>query len=795
MTKPIRRTPEAVSRRSRPASAGLEPLEPRHYLSGDAVPFGADFRDGSAFMLGRVGVSVVLLESDGRIDAKSEQWSAGEIDTVRQEINEGLQWWEQTLQARFPGTPHELSFVVDWTHADQPAPTAYEPIGHTRSGDHYWINDFLQVAGADTPASHLTDMARYNHQQRIALDTHWAFTVFVVDSSNDADGRFSDHSFAYASYGGPYLVMTYDNDGWGPERMGQILAHETAHVFHALDEYASGDPYDRASGYLGTLNHNAASGHPRPAERTTTLMGQATWQSAAYDAHTTSPESLAMIGWQDSDGNGIFDVLDVPPALTGTGTYRPAGGLYEFRGHARAGTLPNADPAGTGHDMTINTIDRLQVRIDGGAWTDQVLDGAYDTDIHLHIPIATPGEHTIEVRTITDATGLVSNVVTDRFTAAASAVSARLPAPILGALTSPSAGPMPAADATTPATALGRVDAHSGATSFMDRDGTRVTFSLRGPGTATIDRNAHGDLDVTLDRTTLRTHLRIRSARGGDGNSNRNADLGSILVQHAIGSIQARGATLRGDLIVSGGLGRLRLGDVVGPSLIDVGNGGGHVDLTAAGIRLGDVNDLTLLSRAPITSLRATAWRDIDSIRDLLRAPTLGRLRVAGDFEPDLTLSGRRAAAASRQASAALGAARIGGDIRGATWSVGGEAGGSIGRLRAGGWLDEATLAADGSIGSLTLGGIRGSDVTAATIGQLRIADRTGRAASFVDARITAAHIGRVRLNRVATDNRGHTHGLTADTIAAYHRPGQREAVGPAGRFLDLSGDFAVRVV
>ena len=34
--------------------------------------------------------------------------------------------------------------------------------------------------------------------------------------------------------------------------------------------------------------------------------------------------TLAMLGWQDSDGDGIFDVLDVPHRLTGSG-YMPQG--------------------------------------------------------------------------------------------------------------------------------------------------------------------------------------------------------------------------------------------------------------------------------------------------------------------------------------------------------------------------------------------------------------------------------------------------------------------------------------
>ncbi len=54
----------------------------------------------------------------------------------------------------------------------------------------------------------------------------------------DADGRFSDGYFAYSWVGGPHLVMTYDNQAWGIDRMNQVLRHELLHSFFAFDEYS-----------------------------------------------------------------------------------------------------------------------------------------------------------------------------------------------------------------------------------------------------------------------------------------------------------------------------------------------------------------------------------------------------------------------------------------------------------------------------------------------------------------------------------------------------------------------------
>ena len=36
-----------------------------------------------------------------------------------------------------------------------------------------------------------------------------------------------------------------------------VAAHETGHIFYALDEYRGGDPYSASSGYYNTQNRNA----------------------------------------------------------------------------------------------------------------------------------------------------------------------------------------------------------------------------------------------------------------------------------------------------------------------------------------------------------------------------------------------------------------------------------------------------------------------------------------------------------------------------------------------------------
>ena len=94
----------------------------------------------------------------------------------------------------------------------------------------------------------------------------WAFVLYVVDSLRDADGMFRDGAVAYtADLYGPYMVLTYDNDGYRFRHFDAVLAHEMGHVFGALDEYAPPRPGypstgDLTAGYLGVRNRNAVKG-------------------------------------------------------------------------------------------------------------------------------------------------------------------------------------------------------------------------------------------------------------------------------------------------------------------------------------------------------------------------------------------------------------------------------------------------------------------------------------------------------------------------------------------------------
>lgn len=392
-----------------------------NYTPAGRTPYGADYRDNSEFMAGDVYVNVVLLESNGVIDASTENWTSSQIGQVKSEVMEGLNWWETTFHTQNPNSKSNLRFFVDFTNADTPVQTRYEPIKHKYSEYALWVDDFLDTKGSNTTSSTIDDMRRYNNLVRNAKGTDWSFTIFIAHSLADTDGKFADGYFAYSYFGGPFLTMTYDNSGWGISRMGQVLAHETGHTFYALDEYAGSGTagyYTNTSGYYNIQNLNAADQRPAGAPaRVASMMAEASLQNVAYPAYTSSPTSLQMLGWRDTDNDGVFDVLDVPFTLAGSGSYDAASTTFTFTGSSSVGTLPNLNQYGSRNAVTTNTIDALQYNVDNIGWVTASSYSMYSGTVAANVNVASfgGGSHTIAFRTTDLTTGVASNTWSSSF--------------------------------------------------------------------------------------------------------------------------------------------------------------------------------------------------------------------------------------------------------------------------------------------------------------------------------------------------------------------------------------------
>jgi hypothetical protein len=394
----------------------LEKLEDRALLA--ALPYGAYPQDNGEYMLGDVRVTVVLLESDpglaprdnlpvggGGIGALAENWTASAINAVKSNVQAGMDWWRQTLDALPNVRDGLLSFSYDFTYADNPIQTGYEAIARRSDDFALWIYDFLNQVGFNQTGNFSSDIHDFNNFQRQQANADWAFTIFVVNNAADQDDLFAPSSsfpraFSYA--GGQFMVIPSD-------RPASTYAHEAGHMFWALDEYAGGGTFTARRGYYNSPNTNAWNNSSQGFAQQTSIMANGTLLDDAFAGKVTSTSSKEMIGWKDTDGDGIFDVLDVPFTLTGTGRYDPVAGRYRFLGSSRVNTLPNHNNAGLVNDITINRIRQVEYSIDGGTWTvaQTFADRTYTTNLDLSIPVPA-GEHTIRIRTVDTRTGVMS---------------------------------------------------------------------------------------------------------------------------------------------------------------------------------------------------------------------------------------------------------------------------------------------------------------------------------------------------------------------------------------------------
>jgi hypothetical protein len=332
-------------------------------LSGDLAP---NYFQTSEYFIGRVAVGIVLPESDGSADPSGEDWTPDERALVLAEITAALDWWAACEPAA------RLTFVYDDGTA-APVPTSYEPITRPYRDQALWITETMTRMGY-TGLSYFDQVRAYNNALRDAYDTDWVFTIFVVDSSADADNRFADGYFAYAYLGGPFAVMTYGNNGYGAQNMEAVAAHEIGHVFLAMDQYPTAyQPCSRRSGYLDVENQNSQYG--ACASNVSSIMRG---QISPYSTGAVDDYARGQLGWRDSDGDGILDPVDTQLSLV-SGEYRvDAGqpGVLTFTGSVRDTPYPSPSQGG----IIINTVETVQYRIGAGEWLDvQPDDGAFDS--------------------------------------------------------------------------------------------------------------------------------------------------------------------------------------------------------------------------------------------------------------------------------------------------------------------------------------------------------------------------------------------------------------------------------
>ncbi|MCX6363082.1 MAG: hypothetical protein NTW58_02710 [Actinobacteria bacterium] len=337
-------------------------------------------RETAAFAAGSIAVAVVFVESDGSLEAFLP--AAGQYGAPR------------TVTTRFePISRPSGQFNKDYRLSD--------------AGWRWQIMDKLGYAHDGIDDSPLPERA-YADSVRRETGADWAFVLYVVDSLRDADGMFPDGAIAYtADLYGPYMVLTYDNDGYRFRHFDAVLAHEMGHVFGALDEYAPPRPGypstgELASGYLGVRNRNALKGG------TTDLPCIMRGSQATLDAFAMGelcPSSVGQTGLRDRDGDARPDVVATRPRFDAVRPTAVNGGVFTVTGLVREQPWPRgASSVGTPfrHDISIFVPHDLQFRVDGGEWLPLVAtDGRFDEPVEkwtLMTAALAAGTHALEVQ-------------------------------------------------------------------------------------------------------------------------------------------------------------------------------------------------------------------------------------------------------------------------------------------------------------------------------------------------------------------------------------------------------------
>jgi len=404
-------------------------IPPPEALREQTVPWAPTSTQTSEFMAGTVVYSVVFVESSGGTgncsppDTQTENWDAARRTAVLSEISAGLSFWTGRSNR-----PSPLTFVLD-NRGTQP--TSCEPINHTAGGsssyEGKWIADVLKAMGRSgaTPSNYMSEARAFAASRRTALGADWGYLVFVVDSLNDPDGSFTNNESAYGYLNGPFMVMTYDNGGWGIGYMNLVTAHETGHVFGALDEYASSGCSTADSwGYLNVADSSCNNGGVTTDK---SIMGEG---SELVDPSVdVSTSARGAIGWRNPAG-AIVDVVRTAtvsltaytpdPTSDNTPTYSPSAGNtpYPPGGCNTIGGYCYRWPS----PVTVSRVAAGEWNLDGGGFTSLGVvptDGAFDeeTDPYTFTPqsAVANGTHTFGTRS-TNNFGHISSVATDTLT-------------------------------------------------------------------------------------------------------------------------------------------------------------------------------------------------------------------------------------------------------------------------------------------------------------------------------------------------------------------------------------------
>lgn len=193
----------------------------------------------SGYLEGTVAVGIIIVEGP-TADLK---FSDSERTKVIAEVQNGLSFYATTNPVAGISFAYDIQIV---TVATPPNPSAPDL-------EALWRDPAMGSIGF---SSNWAGVTAYVEDIRNRFGTRWTYCGFFT--------KYPLGHFAYASIGGPRLVMQYANNGWGPDNIDRVFAHESGHIFMCPDEYgSSGCNCGGTWGRFGIANgncENCASG-------------------------------------------------------------------------------------------------------------------------------------------------------------------------------------------------------------------------------------------------------------------------------------------------------------------------------------------------------------------------------------------------------------------------------------------------------------------------------------------------------------------------------------------------------
>ncbi len=160
---------------------------------------------------GKIAIAVLVASGPGSLAV-----SNAEFNLIYSEVLGGLEFWENKAPA-----DADLSFVVYRGKANIGASDGAVGCEEAECHDVFAI-----------PTVKYFGFSSKDHVAQYIKDNSGSVGAYVAFFS-----KYRQSHFAYAYfYGGP-IYMQYSNDGWGPNQIDRVFAHETGHVFNAPDEY------------------------------------------------------------------------------------------------------------------------------------------------------------------------------------------------------------------------------------------------------------------------------------------------------------------------------------------------------------------------------------------------------------------------------------------------------------------------------------------------------------------------------------------------------------------------------